>query len=146
MSRYNEIYFDVRVDDNEFETIVIDKLDFTVPNLHFGYFENHDVLTYSGKIDEIRIFHSRITGNYDKYISYAHFYLKRCPFYCDGCDYLLGTYECTSCKGNRIKDKNICICPEGTFEDYSSLNCPDLSTKYKLFTYYNFDGENFTTD
>lgn len=76
ISRYNEYYLDIRIDDDIFITKTIERYDFSMENLYFGYFELHETISFTGKIDDIRVFHKRITGIKDKYLSYKYYDIR----------------------------------------------------------------------
>lgn len=78
---------------------------------------------YNGLIDDFRVYDRKLTHN-DIYALYTY---PDKPFMCDAFEIINFEINCTQCRGNRIKIKNLCECPEGFYNDFSNLeNCKVL--------------------
>ena len=51
----------------------------------------------------------------------------KCFISCATCE--ITAMECLTCQGNRFQQGTNCLCPDGTFEDFSSLVCPPCGHK-----------------
>ncbi|KRX01561.1 Insulin-like growth factor binding protein, N-terminal [Pseudocohnilembus persalinus] len=87
-----------------------------------GSFEKNGCL--EGQVSDFKIF-SQYFSTYEAQVLY-YAEKNNCPFGCEFCDQK--TNECLQCKGNRNLIDEKCLCPINTIEDYTSTNCPDLTT------------------